>query len=148
MSLQIRDTISPGLSRLVKNISDRKPILEAMGMELVSITKRAFSTPDLRPASWPPKKDGTAATLRKSGALWQSIRITDLTNTHVTVGSDRAYAAIHQLGSRKKIGRGSGIPARPFFPFTPGGKMTELARKRVESIGRAKLNSILKNTPR
>lgn len=74
---------------------------------------------------------------RRRGALSQSIRITNLGAKGVTVGSDRKYAAIHQLGGTIepknpggflifKVGgktvraKNVRIPARPFFPFLAG----------------------------
>ena len=81
--------------------------------------------------------------LRKSGTLWKSIRVTDTTNSSVTVGSDRVYAAVHQLGSRKSTGRGGGIPARPFFPVI-NNKLTATASKKIDEIARAKLGMLLK----
>ena len=68
----------------------------------------------------------------------------------VTIGSDRVYAAIQQLGGvikakgkkplvftiggRTLFARQVKIPARPFFPFTPDG---QLAAKAVEPIREA-----------
>lgn len=141
MSFQIRDGISPELARLAHRVADRKPILEAMGLQLVGITKRAFSDPSLRVAAWAPRKSGgTHQLLKKSGALWQSIRITALSNDSVTVGSDRIYAAVHQFGGTPK----QNIPARPFFPFkTSNSPMADFAQKKVEAIARAKIQAML-----
>jgi phage gpG-like protein len=155
MSLQIRDTLSAGIQQRIRALADRKPVLEAMGVELVSIAKRAFSDPALRPAPWPARKNTRLVTnpktgrqktigaqtakqtwslLRKSGALMHSIRITQITDNSVTVGSDRPYAAVHQFGSRKQKGRGGGIPARPFFPVDRHGNFTALAAKKLEAV--------------
>jgi phage gpG-like protein len=145
VSIQFRDSITPGLVRCARQVGDRKPILEAMGVQLVSLTKRAFSDSSLRPSAWPARTSGgTNSLLRKSGALWQSIRITELTNNSVTVGTDRVYAAIHQLGGKitakpgkrlvfslngKKIfAKEIKMPARPFFPFTSNGTMISTAQ--------------------
>lgn len=146
MSLQIKDGISPGLKSAAAKIADKKPLHEAMGLTIVSRTKRAFTDESLRPAPWAARNPptGTWSLLRKSGALWQSIRITEVTNDHVTVGSDRKYAAVHQFGSSKKSGRGSGIPARPFFPFTKEKKLTPEATTAVERVLKAKISAILK----
>lgn len=141
MSLQITirtNTLSPRLARAARAVSDRRPILEAMGTQLVSLTKRAFNDSSLRAATWPPKKDGSPSRLKLTGALYQSIRIANLTNTSVTVASDRPYAAAHQLGSAKK-----GLPPRPFFPFLSG-RIIPSAAAKVEATARRKLNSILK----
>lgn len=163
-----RNTISPSLARLARGIADKRPILEAMGRQLLSITVRAFRDASLRAATWPPKRDGSPATLYKRGHLKQSITITSVSNDSVHVGSDTPYAAIHQLGgttrahvieaSRKKFlafkmggaqiyakrvnHPGSKIPARPFFPFTPDGRATALARERIADVARAKINRL------
>jgi phage gpG-like protein len=169
MSLQIRDTISPALAKLDAGLKDPRPVLQAMGTELVSITVRAFRDAALRAMPWPPKKDGTAARLYKSGALKQSIRITEVTINTVTVGTDRPYAAIHQLGGQTRAhiirpkfkgalhwgGKGgpvvksvnhpgSKIPPRPFFPFTPTGELTPAARTKIEAVARKKIFLLLK----
>jgi phage gpG-like protein len=162
MSLQIRDTLSAGIEKRIRALADRKPVLEAMGLELVSITTRAFSDPALRPSPWPARKNTRLVTnpktgrqktiatgklrtlriredkqtwslLRKSGALVQSIRITQVGTNSVTVGSDRPYAAVHQFGSKKPKGRGGGIPARPFFPVDRQGNFTALAARKIEA---------------
>jgi phage gpG-like protein len=188
MSLQIQNSISPALARLIVQVKDRRPVLEAMGTQLVTITKKAFNDASLRAATWPPRKvtgptegakiyknqygtfskrssresgggDGHPL-LKKTGALWQSIRITEITATSVTVGSDRKYAAIHQLGGEitpkaaKALRFFSGgrwwtvkkvtMPARPFFPFL-GGQMTALAAKKVEDIATAKAKRLIGN---
>ena len=136
MSIQIRDTLSPALRRRASAIRDRKPILEAMGLVFVSLTKRAFTTPSLRPLPWPDKRDGSPATLRRSGALWQSIRITSLTNDSVTVGSDRRYAAVHQFGGKR-------MPPRPFFPIL-NSELTPEAKKQIGNVARLKIAALLR----
>ena len=144
MSLQIKDTLSPALRRRAAALHNRKPILQAMGAEFVSLTKRAFTTPSLRAQPWPDKRDGTPATLRQSGALWQSIRVAETTNDAVTVGSDRKYAAIHQFGG--KIQRGdktTTMPARPFFPVL-NGRLTPEAQKQIGNVAQLKLNHLLR----
>jgi phage gpG-like protein len=147
MSLQIRDNITPDLARAARNLRNKKPVLEAMGLQLVSLTKRAFTDESLRAKSWPPrKKPAPHQLLRKSGSLWQSIRIAAIGSDSVTVGSDRIYAAIQQFGSAKKSGRGSGIPARPFFPFaTPESKMAAFAQEKIRKVALAKIRSLLGN---
>jgi len=136
MGLTVTDNLSPGLARAAAKCRNTRPVMEAMGSEFCSITKRAFTNPQLRPLPWANKRDGTPATLRKSGALWQSIRITDLTQTSVTGGSDRPYAAIHQLGGDK-------MPMRPYFPIL-NGKLTPEAKRLIEKVGFEKIKILLK----
>ncbi len=138
-----QDSISPDLARKISALKDPKPVLEAMGQQLVSHTTRSFNNPSLRIKSWANKKDGAPSNLKKEGALAQSIRITQLTGSSVTVGSDRLYAAVHQLGSRKSTGRGGGIPARPFFPITAEGQIAPDAAEKIRRVARAKLASLI-----
>ena len=81
----------------------------------------------------------------------------------VTVGSDRKYAAIHQLGGktkahviRPKNGKalkipgigfrksvnhpGSQIPARPYFPFYADGRPTPIAHTAILQVLEKRLN--------
>lgn len=139
LQIQIaHDTVSPDLVRKLRAMEKPQQHLEAMGLALVALTKRAFTDSSLRPSPWAARKDGSPASLRKTGMLWQSIRITALDTNSVTVGSDRAYAAAHQLGSSKR-----GIPARPFFPFSESGIPTDRAKKAVEMALRASFRSAM-----
>ncbi|HTJ78531.1 MAG TPA: phage virion morphogenesis protein [Rariglobus sp.] len=157
MSVQLRDTLSPALAWLARGVRHPKAILEAMGTQLESLTKRAFNEPSLRPAPWKNKWDGSPATLRKNQLLVRSIRITALTDTSVTVGTDRIYAAIHQfggvikakgkalrlqLGNRTLFVKQVTIPARPFFPWL-NGRMTPLALERIQKTGERKIASLV-----
>lgn len=166
MSVQIKDRISPSLSRLAKGIENKKPILEAMGLQLESLTKRAFNEPSLRPKPWANKltftggrfSRGEPSRLRKNQVLVRSIRIVALTNSYVSVGSDRVYAAIHQFGGviRPKakpalaftiggqliLAKKVTMPARPFFPWVEG-RMTEDARRKIQAVGERKIRALL-----
>lgn len=156
----VSDMLSPHLERLLETVSNRTRIHSALGVALKSLTKRAFTDSSLRPATWPDKKDGSPATLRLSGGgggmLWKSINYVAYEDC-VVLGSDRKYAAIHQLGGRTRphviqaknaqalnipgIGfrksvhhPGSNIPARPYFPFDALGKPTIQARMDVIKV--------------
>ena len=130
---------------MARRIADKRPILEAMGLELQSLTQQAFSNASLRPLPWPArKKPAPHQLLRKTGTLMRSNRVVEVTHDKVTVGSDRVYAAHQQFGSRKSSGRGSGVPARPFFPFASAtGPMMPMAKQRLERIALAKMKSLL-----
>lgn len=150
------DGLSPDLARRVRVVSDKSRFHRAMGIALVSLTKRAFNDPSLRPGAWPALAGGGAARLRKSGTLAESPRVVSATSSGVTVGTDRKYAAIHQLGGKTKAHvirpkfkkalktpfgvfakvnhPGSKIPARPYFPFYRDGRPTPRA---VEDLHKA-----------
>jgi phage gpG-like protein len=152
MSLSIRDTLTPGLKKLAGMIADKKPILEAVGLQLVSITRRSFNEPALRAAPWAPLKAATlkaklkagksSAILKRDIVLARSWRVSSLTNSTVTVSTDRPYAVHHQFGAPK-----AGIPARPMLPFIGGPDNAVLApwaREKLTKIAQAKVASLLK----
>ena len=152
MSFQIqfrKHELSPRLRALNGKLTDLRPSLEAAGLQIVSITQRAFRDASLRAAPWAPKADGSPATLIQSGTLMRSIRITKLQSASVAVGTDRVYAAIQQFGGEivpkngkvlvwqkadgtKVFAKKVKLPPRPFFPITPDGKLTSLAQTKVK----------------
>lgn len=129
-----KDDISPRLKRAAA--AARSPrLMHAIGTGLVGYTKRAFNQPALRPSAWKVKKDGSPATLKsREATLWRSIRVVKAEARRVRIGSDRPYAAIHQLGGKSRP-----MPARPFFPFTPAGQLTTGGAKTIENIIRGQL---------
>lgn len=150
MSIQIRDLLIPGFKKA--SALDKRAILEAVGTQLVSISKRSFNEPALRAAPWAPLKPATIAAkiragkstaiLKRDVVLARSWAITSLTNSSVTVATDRLYAPYHQFGAPSR-----GIPARPMLPFIGGpedAKLAPWAREKLTRIAQAKLNSLLK----
>lgn len=129
-----RDILTPDLKRRIKAAREPKKHLEAMGLAVVSLTQRAFTQSRFRPLPWAPLKPATLRAKARAGKsnkpligqglLARSPRVIQVTNTRVTVGSDRPYASYHQLGTKR-------IPARPFFPFTDRGRPTAEARRRI-----------------
>jgi phage gpG-like protein len=145
------DQFTPFATRLRAGLTaNLQQILQTVGFEVVQITQQAFTDASLRAAPWAPKRDGSPATLRQSGALFISIRITDIGATTVTVGSDRIYAAAQQLGATIvpknkrtlafKVGgvsvfaRKVTIPPRPFFPIDASGNLTSVAQQRIAAV--------------
>lgn len=105
-----RDDITPRLAELVSDDLMGR-MLDAAGTLITSMAQRAFDEPGLRPTSWAARKDKAAHPLLiKSGDLRQGI-FHKVQGDTVRTGSPKAYAAVHQLGGKKKP-----IPPRPFFP--------------------------------
>lgn len=104
--MQIRilklDTATTDLVSIQKRVADLGPMHKAIGVQIVSMTKEAFNEAALRPSTWPAKYGGAAATLKKTGTLFRSVRVINADGKGVTVGADRKYAAIHQLGGQTK----------------------------------------------
>lgn len=152
MSLSVRDSLDPALRKMAGQVADKRPILEAVGLQLVSIAQRSFNDPALRAAPWAPLKGATLAAKIKAGkstailkrdvVLARSWRVAGLTASTVTVATDRPYAGYHQFGAPR-----AGIPARPMLPFIGGPESAVLApwaREKLTKIGQAKLASLLK----
>jgi phage gpG-like protein len=107
-----RDDVTKDLQRLMGKVRNAAPLLRAVGVGLVGLTKQTFNDASLRPVAWPAKKDGSKATLKsREATLWRSIRVQSVDSRNVVIGSDRPYAAIHQLGGKSRP-----MPQRPYFP--------------------------------
>lgn len=138
--IQLRDTLTPDLRRKALAVKNRKPLLQAMGQSVKSLAIRAFTDSALRPSTWAPRKvepkDGHLL-LQQSTLLRKSINVTSTTNERVVIGSDRPYAAAHQLGSTT-----NNLPARPFLPFTADGALTPRGATNVTAALKAALKRV------
>jgi len=145
-----RNVVTPDLAAKMRKARNPRKALEAIGLTVVSMQQRAFTTPALRPTAWAPLKPATIKAkiakgygtqpLISSGALAHAGRIVKTTSTAVTVGSDRrvnghSLAAIHQLGTQD-----GKIPARPTWPFNRDGKPTAKADANIKAAARAALD--------
>lgn len=115
-------------------------ILEAIGDEVCYITWENFGEAGSnRPFGWPPlspkyqKAIGYYGPpkLILNGDLISSVKVQELTDDTVTVGSDIEYASIHQFGEGI-------VPARPYFPFygdaIGDATMTPFCERRVNQV--------------
>ncbi len=75
-------------------------------------------------------KSGGIRILQNSGALASSIT-TDYDDNHAIIGSNLAYAAIHQFGGDAGRGRKVAIPARPYLPITADGQLQAEAEEAI-----------------
>ncbi len=134
------DDISPSLSRL-NSEKLRDELLMGIGTVIQSMAQRAFDEPGLRPTPWAQRKSGGAHPLLiKSGDLRQGIHVIKAGADTVRIGSPTKYAAHHQLGSSKSSGRGSGVPARPFFPVL-NDQLTGNAKMEIKDVVDALIGS-------
>lgn len=118
-----RDTITPDLRARISGVSGRRKaaLLRLISDSLTYTARGSFNDRSYRPTPWPNKKDGSVATLQLNQLLARSPRTVSATPRHAILGSDRHYAAVHQMGSKKK-----GIPDRRYMLFI-GKKPTALA---------------------
>jgi phage gpG-like protein len=144
---KVRDTIKPDLARKLRAAQNPQKVLRAMGTVFSSLATRAFNEAGLRPTPWAPLKPETLrakaakghseGVLKATGTLMRSPRVTSVTNKTVKVGSDRKYAAYHQLGTK------NGLPPRPFFPVDANGKLTPRATTLVNAAAKRALDAEL-----
>ncbi|MGH9580722.1 MAG: phage virion morphogenesis protein, partial [Terriglobales bacterium] len=127
------------LREFVRNISAR-PLLNILGAVMRGSIETTFREQGVPAASWPPLaastlkrqrrgRGGARQLLVQSGRLKNSItyRGGGEPQAKLIIGTNLAYAAIHQLGGeagrrppfKKKDGRRALIPARPFLVFRP-----------------------------
>ena len=137
-----RDDISPKLAALAATARNPEKVFRAMGTTFMSITMGNFNDAgsDYRPSVWPAKKDGSPSKLQKSGTLSRSFHLT-VNSQGATVSSPTIYAATHQFGRTE--GRGSPIPARPFFPVLDG-KLTPQAEEKIAAAGKRAIEREIK----
>lgn len=147
---QIRGgSLSGELSELIRRAED-PALLEGIGTALVSLTRRAFDEPELRPSPWAQRKDKTKThpLMRLTGELGKSPRVDSFTASTVTMRGDRKYFNIHQFGGSVKT-RHTGyrfdrdetpkqsyftMPARPMFPILASGRLTPRAEQEIERV--------------
>lgn len=134
-----RDDISPKLAKMAATAKRPEKVLRSMGTTFMSITMGNFNDAgaSFRPKPWPAKKDGTPSKLQKSGTLSRSFHLS-VTDKSATVSNPTIYAATHQFG--RTTGRGSPIPARPFFPVDDSGKLTPAAEELIARAGQRALD--------
>lgn len=119
IELQGLSGVNAVLDRLAN--ADLRPLLDALGSEVETQTRRRISEEKTAPdgAPWAPWSDAYAATrhggqslLQSEGHLLDSMHYQVIGGDVVEVGSNLVYAAIHQFGG-EEVGRN--IPARPYL---------------------------------
>ena len=69
-----RDDVTKDLQKAMGKVKNATPLLRAVGIGLVGLTKETFNNASLRPMPWVNKKDGTPSTLKsREASLWRSI---------------------------------------------------------------------------
>lgn len=111
------------LRGVATRMSNLSPILKAIGDRAAEQTKRRIESGGPAPdgAPWaPPKRPDPRRrnTLRVTGQLRDSIRYQMIGDDTVAIGTNKIYAAIHQLGGQAGRGHAATIPARPYLGFS------------------------------
>lgn len=138
--IQIRldaDGAIRSLAQTAENLQQGKKLYGVLGEALRTIHKQRFEKEQASPEGekWQPlspkyrakKKRNADKVLIKDGHLKNLLRY-QADDNGVVFGSDRKYARLHQFGSNKASGRGSGIPARPWLGVSEKNKDYLLAK--------------------
>lgn len=116
--------ITSRLERLARKGSDLTPVMREISGDMLDAVQENFDK-EGRPRRWPElspayrrrlaKKGKTGKMLnRTSGGLYHSIHA-GYDSSSATVGTNKAYAAIHHFGGRAGRGKKAEIPARPYL---------------------------------
>jgi len=94
------EEVSKELREIVRRVSDLKPVLAEFGIHMVRSVEQTFQASG-RPAPWPPSiralRQG-GKTLIKTARLKNSIVASVTGPRTLRLGTNVAYAAVHQLG--------------------------------------------------
>lgn len=131
LTISIDDAeLRKAIDRLYDRMSDLTPAMRDIGEYMLGATRDRFdneTAPDgskwqaLSPryaARKAKMRNALRGILTRRGTLRDTIRY-KASNSDVVIGSDRPYAAIHQLGGQAGRGRKATIPARPFLGVSP-----------------------------
>jgi phage virion morphogenesis protein len=122
--------IQRAMAQALSRANDLTPAMQDIGEHMLLATRDRFDTetaPDgSKWAALSPRYAARKARMRgalkgiltRRGTLRDTIRY-KASATEVIIGSDRPYAAIHQLGGQAGRGKRATIPARPFLGISP-----------------------------
>jgi phage virion morphogenesis protein len=136
--------IQDELTTLDKKAHDTQPLMEELGNHLKNVIEESFEA-EASPAGvkWTPikfrKNDPHPEKILYAHGKLQEGTDYKATNKSVVVGvyakaNGYQYPIVHQFGSLKKSGRGSGVVARPFMPIKVNGELYEKTQKELEQI--------------
>ena len=150
IELNERD-LTRGLSNLLRNLQNRRPMMQGIAAELLSMTEDNFERESWGNEPWQPTHRG-GKILQLSGQLAASIH-TLATNQSAQIGTNKIYAAIHHIGGDihaknapyLMIPLGNGrfarktsvtIPARPYLPINGNGALQSDGKSRILDVAR------------
>lgn len=149
------DGVTQALQRIVQRAEQLEPLMGEIAAILHDQAEENFASESGPLGAWPALKDPArkgGKMLQKSGRLAASITEAH-GNDWAQVGASAVYAAIHQLGGTTRAHEikprnkkalafgghvvakvnhpGSNIPARPFLPVYPDGRLQEEAEQSI-----------------
>lgn len=127
--------LEQGLSQLLKNATNTRPMMRAIATEMVSLTEDNFESESWGGDTWEPSRRAAKGgkTLQLTGQLAAGIS-TKVGNGFAQIGSNKQYAAVHHLGGQAGRGRKVSLPARPYLPINGSGQLQPGAEKKLIDI--------------
>lgn len=134
--VRIDDGATASLVALAKRIGNLDPALDEIGASQVTEVQQRFEDQkDADGQAWKPlaastllrRKAPNPRILRMTGDLYDSVTHQVLSLRGVRVGSNRAYARLHQFG-------GENVPARPYLGVSSEG-MKEIRAILADHVG-------------
>lgn len=138
------DEINKSLDSLAKKTNDTGPLLRELANHLKNTIEESFekeTSPDGH--EWSPikfrKDDASPDRILYDSGNMQKRLYSRVDKESLTVGLNATskgyeYPLVHQFGSQKKSGRGSGIVARPFMPIRLDGSLYKETEKELDEI--------------
>lgn len=128
--------------------SIRQQVQGAMGEKFFEVVRSNFGVVGVdRPLAWVPLSSEYArkvkrpfATLYVTGALESAVKFDNSSPLQATVSvsdGDVPYATVHQFGG------GNNIPARPYFPVTTAGDVTEFTSELCRAAAEEEIRRLL-----
>ena len=142
--------ISKRITNVVNGLVDRMALHKVLGQALLREIDRQFRTEGahfgrgwqrLKPETVKRRRGGSSRILQDTGRHLKQTFAVDATRASVRVGTATMFAPVHQFGSSKTKGPGSGIPARPMLPA--GNALVRLAEERLIPLAEQHVRKIL-----
>lgn len=125
------------IGNLLSNIQNRRPMMDGIAAELLSMAEDNFETESWGGDKWKSSQraqtETNGKTLQLSGQLAGSLS-THSSNHFARIGSNKPYAAIHHLGGQAGRNRSVSIPARPYLPINGSGNLQADGKKRLLDV--------------
>ena len=134
-TVQVQDPVTKSILRQLQKLKNLDPALEEIGASVLTETQQRFEDQeDPEGRAWVALSDTTLETrkgappaiLRDQGNLYDSLTYKVLPGRSVSVGTNKRYARIHQLGGKAGRGKKVTIPARPFLGLSERGAVEVL----------------------
>jgi phage virion morphogenesis protein len=137
------------LGRLESRMQDMSPVMADVAQAMASEAEHNFETQSGPLGPWPALSEETTIPFRKKKKAWPGKMLqvssaglaasvqSSFGPDFARIGSNKAYAAMHQFGgttSPRSMIPGKTIPARPYLPIYPDGRLQDHAQNTLLEI--------------